>query len=298
MNEILRIENLSKSFGRKKVFENLSLTLAEGRVCGFLGKNGEGKTTLARILMGVLPSDKGDIYYRGKRISFGDSSYKNEIGFIPEESIYFGRMSIKELLDFNGVFYTTWNRQKAEDYLDRFSLEKSTKVRNLSRGMKLKLGLIVALAAEPKVLILDDPTSGLDVLTRHDFLKEIIRELSETGTTILFFTHLVHEIEGIIDHLIIMNDGKLIVDEDIQHVRNFAKRIVLSFDASSPEDIGIEGILAKKTNGNRREWIVYPWTPEKKSHVEKSGPAIIETLSLSLEEIFIHFVSGRKEKRA
>jgi len=298
MDEILRIENLSKSFGKKKVFENLSMSLVEGKVCGFLGKNGEGKTTLARILMGVIPSDTGQIYYRNKKITFGGSSYKNEVGFIPEESIYFGRMSIKELLDFNGAFYSAWNRQKVEDYLDRFSLDKNTKIRNLSRGMKLKLGLIVTLASEPKVLILDDPTSGLDVLTRHDFLKEIIKELSEAGTTILFCTHLVHEIEGIIDHLSIINDGGLILDEDIQKVRAFAKRILLNFDGPLPGEIRIEGVLAKKANGNRCELVVYPWTPEKKSLVEELGPTKMEMLSLSLEEIFINFVSGKKEKRA
>jgi len=95
VNEILRIENLSKSFGKKKVFENLNMSLEEGKVYGFLGKNGEGKTTLVRIIMGVIPADTGKIFYENKKINFKDSNYKKEIGFIPEESIFFGRMSIK-----------------------------------------------------------------------------------------------------------------------------------------------------------------------------------------------------------
>jgi ABC-2 type transport system ATP-binding protein len=291
VNEILRIENLSKSFGKKKVFENLNMSLEEGKVYGFLGKNGEGKTTLVRIIMGVIPADTGKIFYENKKINFKDSNYKKEIGFIPEESIFFGRMSIKELLDFNGAFYPTWNTQKVESYLERFSLDKKTRIKNLSRGMKLKLGLIVTLASEPKILILDDPTSGLDVPTRHDFLKEIIRELSEAGTTILFCTHLVHEIEGIIDQLGILNLGQLILDEDFQKIKSFTRRIRLSFDEPLKDEIKIDGILTKKTNGNKCEMVVYPWTEEKRKKLEDLKPTKIEAQPLNLEEIFVNFVS-------
>jgi ABC-2 type transport system ATP-binding protein len=291
MSEILKTKNLSKGFGAKSVFENLNISLEEGEVCGLLGKNGEGKTTLARIIMGVIPADGGAVFYKNRRIGFGESSYKKEIGFIPEESIYFGRMSVKELLDFNGAFYPAWNPVKAEGYLSRFSLDRRTKIKNLSRGMKLKLGLIVALAAEPEVLILDDPTSGLDVPTRHDFLKEIIRDLSESGTTILFCTHLVHEIEGIIDHLAILNQGRLILDEDFQTVRSLTKKIILSFEEPQKEEIKIGGILTRKIAGNRSEMVVYPWTKEKRTELENLKPARLEALSLNLEEIFVNFVS-------
>jgi ABC-2 type transport system ATP-binding protein len=291
MSEILKIEDLSKTFGAKSVFENLNLSLEEGKVCGLLGKNGEGKTTLARIIMGVIPADRGAVFYKGERIGFGESSYKKEIGFIPEESIYFGRMSVKELLDFNGAFYPAWNAEKAEAYLGRFALDRGTRIKNLSRGMKFKPGLIVALAAGPEVLILDDPTSGLDVPTRHDFLKEIIKDLSESGTTILFCTHLVHEIEGIIDHLAILNQGRLILDEDFQTVRSLTRKIILSFEEPRKEGIKIGGILTRKTAGNRSEMVVYPWTEEKRTELENLKPARLEALSLNLEEIFVNFVS-------
>ncbi len=174
MSEILRIHNLSKSFGRKKVLENFNMALEKGKVYGLLGKNGEGKTTLMRIIMGIIPSDKGEIIYKEEKIKFNETTYKREVGNIPEDSFFFSWMTIKELLDLNSSFYPKWNSKKADEYLERFSLDKKTRIRHLSRGMKLKLGLIAALASEPELLILDDPTSGIDVPSRQEFLKDII----------------------------------------------------------------------------------------------------------------------------
>jgi ABC-2 type transport system ATP-binding protein len=219
MSELLRIQGLSKSFGRKRVLKDLDLTVESGRVYGLLGCNGEGKTTLARILMGVIPADSGDVLYKGRRIAFGESAYKREFGYVPEDPFFYEGMTVRGLLDFNARFYPRWDRKRAASDLERFALDPKSRVGTLSRGTKLKLGLVVALAAAPEFLILDDPTSGLDVPTRQDFLRDIIRELAASGATILFATHLVHELERIVERLLVLHGGWLILDEDFEKVK-------------------------------------------------------------------------------
>jgi ABC-2 type transport system ATP-binding protein len=291
MIEILKMQNLNKSFGRKIVLKNFTMALEEGKVYGLLGKNGEGKTTLIRMIMGVIPADSGEMFYKDKKINFNDTSYKKQIGYIPEDPFFFNWMTIKELLDFNSSFYPSWNFRKAMDYSERFSLDKKTKIKHLSRGMKLKLGLIAALASEPQLLILDDPTSGLDVPTRQDFLKDIVRELSDTGTTILFSTHLVHELERIVEHLSILHGGHLILDDDYERVKDLTRRVRMTFEDSLPEQIEIGGILSELKKGNRMEIVIYPWDVEKKKKLKMLNPLRLEVEPLSLEEIFVSFVS-------
>jgi ABC-2 type transport system ATP-binding protein len=220
MSELLRIKGLSKSFGRKAVLKDFDLTVESGRVYGLLGCNGEGKTTLARILMGVIPADGGDISYKGRRITFGQSAYKREFGYVPEDPFFFDDMTVRGLIDFNGRFYPKWDRKRAVADLERFALDPRARVGTLSRGQKLKLGLAVALAAAPEFLILDDPTSGLDVPTRQEFLRDVIRELAASGTTILFASHLVHELERIVERLLVLKGGRLILDEDFDKVKD------------------------------------------------------------------------------
>lgn len=291
MAEILRIQELSKSFGRKTVLDDLDMSLEEGTVYGLLGKNGEGKTTLCRLILGVIPADKGEICYKGDDVRFNRPAYKKEIGYIPEESIFFGWMSIGELLNFNSSFYPCWSNHKADELLRRFSLEKKMKIKNLSRGMKLKLGLLVALASIPKFLILDDPTSGLDVPTRHDFLKDIIGEILDAGTTVLFSSHMVHELEGIIDHLGILHRGRLILQENFEEVKNKAKKVRLTFDGTVPDNVEPKGILTRQTDGKSCDLVLYPWNEERMRELQQFHPKRIDIEPMTLEEIFIHFVS-------
>ena len=291
MGEILQACNLFKSFGRKKVLEGFDMSLEEGKVYGLLGKNGEGKTTLIRMIMGIIPGDRGKILYKGKEIQFNKPLYKKELGYIPEESVFFGWMTIQELMSFNSSFYPGWNRKKAGELLGRFDLDAKFKIKNLSRGMKLKLGLIVALAAEPELLILDDPTSGMDVPTRHDFLKGIIREILDEGTSILFSSHLVHELEGIIDHLGILHDGQLILEENFEQVKNSAKKVHLIFDGSVPDGINIPGMLTKQIDGNKCDLGIYPWSEDVKNSLEALKPVKMNIDFMTLEEIFIQFVT-------
>jgi ABC-2 type transport system ATP-binding protein len=291
MDELLTIRGLSKNFGRKTILKNFDLTLENGKVYGLLGKNGAGKTTLIRMIMGVIPWDHGKIIYKGQTLKFGDAAYKREIGFIPEDSIFFSWMTIEELLNFNASFYSSWKDTKAEQYLDRLALDGKSKIRHLSRGMKLKVGLIMALAAEPEFLILDDPTSGLDVPTRQDFLKDIIQEILEGGTTILFSSHLVHELDGIIDKLGILHDGNLIIEDEYTRVKALTKKVLLTFDNVTPADYNIDGVLSQKRDNNRLEVVIYPWDEQKHRVLKSLNPTHMEVNSLTLEEIFISFVS-------
>jgi ABC-2 type transport system ATP-binding protein len=291
MTEILKIENLNKNFGRKVVLKRFNLTLEEGKVYGLLGKNGTGKTTLMRIIMGVIPADSGEILYKNKRISFNDDSYKREIGFIAEESIFYSWMSIQGQLSFNSSFFPKWNAKKAEHYLTRFSLDGSSRIKTLSRGMKLKLGFVIALASEPEMLILDDPTSGIDVATRYDFIKEIIGELTEAGTTILFSTHMVREIAGIIDHLSILNQGRLILDSDYESLRATIRRVSFMLDDQVKELPQIDGVVAERRTNGRYEIVIYPWNEEKREKIASFRPKQIEIESMDLEDIYLSFES-------
>lgn len=291
MSEFLRINNLSKGFGKKAVLEHFQMSISQGKVYGLFGKNGEGKTTLIRMIMGIIPPDSGDIFYKEQKLKYSDSSYKKEIGFIAEDSVFFSWMTVEELLRFNATFYPTWNKDKVDGYLKRFSLERKVKIRHMSRGMKLKLGLIAALGSEPEFLICDDPTSGLDVPTRQEFLRDIIREIVDGGTTILFSSHLVHELEGIVDHVGILHGGSLIVDTDYNSLMNSVRRVSLAFDSAAPASHELEGVLTERRDANRLEVVVYPWDEEKKIKMEALEPSNITVEPLSLEDTFVSFVS-------
>ncbi len=288
---MLKIRDLSKSFGRKRVLENLSLTAEKGKVYGLLGRNGEGKTTLIRILMGVIPADSGTIELGDRNIRFSDAAYKRGIGYIPEDPFFYDWMSVRALLDFNRRFYPRWNADKAAAYLTKFGLDPRQKIRSLSRGMKLKLELVTALAAEPELLVLDDPTSGLDVPTRQDFLKGIIGELAAAGATVLFATHMVHELERVVERLGILHGGRLVLEEDFEPVKARTRRVSLSFDGPPPLDLGLTGILSEQRNGRHVEAVVYPWNDALEARLGGLGAVRTEVQPMSLEDIFVGFVS-------
>jgi len=290
MSELLKIEGLSKSFGRRAVLRSVGLTLEPGKVYGFLGRNGEGKTTLIRTIMGVIPHDAGVITFKGLPVSFNAAAYKKEIGYIPEDAFFYGWMTVGGLLEFNSHFFPKWDAGKAADDMKRFALDPAAKIRTLSRGQQLKLAFVAALASRPELLILDDPTSGLDVPTRRDFLREVIRELAAGGTAVLFATHLVHELERIVDHLFVLNGGRIVLDEAYEKVKALARRAVLGFDGETPELPDLANIIGRRAIGRDLELIIYPWHEEEERALRAMNPARLDIESLGLEDIFISFV--------
>lgn len=295
MSELLKVEKLSKGFGGRAVLRDVGFSVEPGLVYGLLGRNGEGKTTLIRTIMGVIPRDAGMISYKGNAVTFGSAEYKKEIGYIPEDAFFYGWMTVGGLLEFNGRFFPKWDARKAADDLKRFALEPGSKVRTLSRGQQLKLAFVAALAARPELLILDDPTSGLDVPTRREFLRDVIRELAAGGTAVLFATHLVHELERIVDHLFILNGGRIVLDETYEKVKRLTRRVVLGFDTEPPETPTLDRVLSQRRIEKDLELIIYPWSEEGEKALRALNAARLEIEPLSLEDIFSSFV--REEQR-
>ena len=292
MDSILKLENISKKYGKKSILSDFSLNLEEGNVYGLLGLNGVGKTTLMRIIMGVIPPDSGKIFYKNSKVRWNDTFYKREVAYIPEEAVFYSGMRVDEFINFNSVFYPKWNQNKAKMYLERFSLPPRSRIRHLSRGMKLKMGLLVALAAEPELLVLDDPTSGLDVPTRQDFLMGIIQEIVNSGTTILFASHLIHELEGIVKHIGILHQGGLYVDENFQKIKESIKRIRVKKDINSISVKDIDGLLHSKIRNDHIDYIFFPWSQEKEKKIISRFGEEIKVESLTLEEIFMAFIAS------
>jgi ABC-2 type transport system ATP-binding protein len=290
MSELLKIEGLSKGFGGKAVLRDVRFALEPGLVYGLLGRNGEGKTTLIRTIMGAIPRDAGFLSFRGRPVTFGDADYKSSIGYIPEDPFFYGNMTVAGLLEFNGRFFPKWDAGRAADDLARFGLDPAARIRTLSRGQKLKLGFAAALAARPELLVLDDPTSGLDVPTRRDFLRDVIRELAAGGTAVLFASHLVHELERIVDHLLVLHGGRIILDEGYEKVRDLARRVGLGFDGEPPGFPDPPNLLGRRQDGRDVELIIYPWNEEIERTLRAAGPERFEVEPLGLEDFFAALV--------
>jgi ABC-2 type transport system ATP-binding protein len=292
MSDLLKISGLGKDFGRKKVLRDVTLTLEPGRVYGLLGRNGEGKTTLARILMGVIPASRGVVVFKGAKIDFRSASYKREIGYIPEDPFFYSGMKTGEFLKFNSRFYPRWDAARVRSTFESLGLDPKARISDMSRGQKLQLGFVAAVGAAPDVLLLDDPTSGLDVPTRHDFLRNIIRDLAERGTAILFATHMVHELERVVDHLFILQGGRITLDRGFEDVKTLTRRIRLRFDGVPPDRLPIEGVLSLKREPGLLEAIVFPWDEKAENQIRSLSLTHFEIEPLSLEEIFTGFVGS------
>jgi ABC-2 type transport system ATP-binding protein len=290
MSELLKVEGLSKGFGRKGVLRDVAFSLEPGLVYGLLGRNGEGKTTLIRTIMGVLPRDAGVLSFRGRPVTFGDADYKRAVGYIPEDPFFYGNMTVSGLLDFNGRFFPEWDARRAADDVARFGLDPAARIRTLSRGQKLKLGFAAALAARPELLVLDDPTSGLDVPTRRDFLRDVIRELAAGGTAVMFASHLVHELERIVDHLLVLHGGRIVLDEGYEKVRDLARRVGLGFDGQPPGFPDPPNLLSRRQDGRDVELVIYPWSEDAERALRAAGPARFEVEPLGLEDFFTALV--------
>jgi len=222
---LLRTEGLSLSYGRVRAVDGLNISVREGEIYGFLGRNGAGKTSTIRMLMGVIRPDAGQIEllgFRGRRIG---PKQKQRIGYVSQEQHFYPWMTCRGLGRFVSGYYATWDRTEFDRLLQVLDLPPDRKAGHLSGGMRVKLALAIALAHRPPILILDEPTSGLDPVARREFLEIISLQARANNRTTLFSSHLIDEVERVADRVGIIHRGQLRYEGDITTLQASVQRV-------------------------------------------------------------------------
>ena len=212
---IIEIKNLTKYYGKIKGIENLSLNLKQGEVLGFIGPNGAGKSTTIRSIMNLINKTSGSILIDGKEFNKNDIEIKKKTGYLPSEIYLYSDLKVKQMLDYHESFYEKNISKRRKQLVEKFKLDETKLIEDLSLGNLKKVGIILAIMHEPKILILDEPTSGLDPIMQNVFY-DILKEEKEKGTSILYSTHVLNEVSKICDKVAIIKEGSLIKVEDME----------------------------------------------------------------------------------
>ena len=216
---VINVSELTLRFGARTALFSVSLSLPRGGVYGLVGANGAGKTTLIKHILGLLRAESGSVRVFGLDPVANPVAVLSRIGYLSEENDLPGWMRVDEVVCYSRAFYSAWDDAYATELEQAFALDPSAKVKTLSKGQKARLGLLIALAHRPELLVLDEPSSGLDPIVRRDILGAVIRTIADEGRTVLFSSHLLEEVEQVADHVTMINDGKIVLSAPLDHIR-------------------------------------------------------------------------------
>jgi len=288
------IENngVVKQFGPKRVLDGETFAVQPGQTFAFLGRNGAGKTTTIRMLLGLLKPDSGTVRVLGLDPQAQPMDVRRRVGYVAEDQAMFGWMTAAQIIKFVSPFYPTWDNAWAIQLSDRFELPLKTNVKHLSKGQGVRLALLLALAHRPELVILDDPTLGLDPIMRKEFLRDLVTYLQGERVTVFFSSHLLYEVEPVADAVAILDRGRIVRQDATENLRARVKRFIVPADAE-PAVRGLPGILDITRNGREVAVVVEDAAPAL-AQLQRDGITFQE-IDLNLDEIFEAYVIGRKE---
>jgi ABC-2 type transport system ATP-binding protein len=285
--EIIAITNLSRRFGSKTVLNGVTLSVPRGCVFGLVGENGAGKSTLIKHILGLWRAESGAVRVFGADPVADPVAVLGRIGYLSEQPDLPGWMRVDELMRYIQAFYPRWDSAYAEELREQFGLSASARIKTLSKGQKAKAGLLVAQAHRPDLLLLDEPSSGLDPIVRGDILAAVIRTVADEGRTVFFSSHLLEEIERVSDYVAMLHQGKLVLCGPLDEIKAQHRRITLRFEVPRPNPPFVPGALSVKGTG--REWTVVSRQARDAFAAVHSdlGATIVHEDAASLDEIFV-----------
>ena len=283
---IIKMEGLSKQFGKKSAVEDFTLELQAGKIYGLLGRNGAGKTTLLKIIGGLITQSSGEIEVFGKA-PFENAEVLKKVCIVLETQLWNTTEKIKNIYDICSAVYPSWDMDYAEKLLKKFNLDKNKKIKQLSRGMTSSVFIIIGLASKAPLTIFDEPTLGLDAAVRETYYNEIINEAQETDRTFILSTHLIEEVHRLFEEVIIVDEGKLKAFEPLETLKKSGYYV-----SGKEKDVmaAVEGlnVIEKQRLGSL---VVCTVMGDK---AEVAGNPDIEVEPISLQKLFVHMTEHGK----
>jgi ABC-2 type transport system ATP-binding protein len=284
---VVDVSDLSRSFEHKKALDGMSFRATAGQVYGLVGSNGAGKTTFLKHLLGLLRATTGSVRVFGLDPVANPVGVLGRVGYLSEEHELPEWMRVDELMRYTQAYHPTWDASYARELLETFALDPAKKIKELSKGMRAQAGLIAAVAHRPELLILDEPSSGLDAVVRRDILDAIVRAVADDGRTVIFSSHLLDEVERMSDHVTLLHEGRVALSGALDVVRGAYQRSRVRFAEHFEQPPALDTALVMEGGG--RTWsVVHSGSLEKFRHsVSARGGEVVESRDATLEEIFL-----------
>jgi len=295
-DNVIETRGLTRYFGRRCVVDSLDLTVPRGCIFGFLGRNGAGKSTTIRMLLGLLAPTRGSASVLGYDSAALPPEVRARIGYLAEGHHVYGWMSVRECGRFQSSFYPNWNDRIFGSVLSHFGLKQEARAGDLSRGERAGLCLALTLAPQPELLILDDPALGLDPVARRGLLQSLIYLTHNADQTVFFSSHLLSDVERVADRIAVLDGSLLRADCALETFRSRVRQFVLTFPGPPPALPPLPGLLQTFRDGHEVTLTVASYDSDTERRLAALGASRVEPVPLGLEDAFVSYLSDRGEK--
>jgi len=290
----IQLSGVSKKY-RYFTLDKIDLELPRGQIMGLIGANGAGKSTTIRILMGLVHQDSGEARVLGHRMPAEQVAAKWDIGFASEDMRLYDSMTLAWHMNFIRSIYSGWDAAHAQLLLKRFGLRADQTIKGLSHGQRVKSALLLVLARKPKLLVLDEPTTGLDPVARHEILRELTDVMADEGRSILFSSHNTQDVEQISDRITFIDRGRIIDSMDKEAYLDRWRRLRL--EVPSGIDLpALPGIIGVQQRGRLAVATANAFVPDLANAYERTGARVQHIEHMTLEEIFVANVEHSREE--
>jgi ABC-2 type transport system ATP-binding protein len=284
---IVHIHRLTRRFGPTTALDDVCLAIRRGGVFGLIGNNGAGKTTLIKHILGMFRAQSGTVRVFNLDPVENPVGTLGRIGYLSEDRDLPDWMRVGELMRYTQAFFPTWDETYAEELRDMFDLDADARVKNLSRGQRARAGLLAALAHRPELLVLDEPSSGLDPIVRRDILGAIIRTIADEGRTVLFSSHLLDEVERVADEVAIIHQGRILLAATMDEIKDTHRRVTLRFAEPVDRPPTLVGTISFAGHGAEWTYTCNGESQQLRRAAEAIGATVVDDTALSLDEIFV-----------